>query len=190
MYNFNCELDITESVGTNVYRVVCADSFEDARDVECIDYCANMYTVEGIQCYDVVGDPQSLICLDTDPSTEGDSPPWSPGDFITLSGGTYYIDGAFAEMVKADASLIANDAAWLKYTSTYWQFQDVYSGSLAYELGFRTNDYLKTVNGRNIRNNLQNALDAINDLHEDTTFTVVVARGSSDVTLYYSIDYQ
>lgn len=184
--NWNCVLDIQNQV-QDQYKIVCASDNDNDIDAECNSACADWSAAHPTSpCVGWDNPHETYECLDTPASTEGD-PPWSPGSYVYFSGGVYHVDSALVDQLKTDASLLDNDSAWLKSTSTYWQFQAVRSTDLAYKLGFRTNDYVEKVNGTYVRT-LHTVVDLLHNNYYSTSFSVQIKRGTSTITMYYVID--
>lgn len=183
--NVVCEINV-KNQPQDEERVVCAEPDNPAhQDSQCSYLCANYLDEFGKECtgYKVKGKFQ---CLGTPDATGGQN--WDPGAHVRFDTrlGVYEVDQVLVDQLKADASALSNDKAWLEETTGGFIFRDVYSGSLAYELGLRSGDIPVSLDGMRL-DTFDAVLDAWAAAYSSTSFTLEVDRGGRITTLYYEI---
>lgn len=116
------------------------------------------------------------------------NPNWTPGSYVSYNSGTdtHEIDASFFSHVLASPEQLLYDSARVEWQGTYFEFDDVATSDFAYILGFRNGDKLVSVNGKTVAS-IGDAWGAFDTVYGATSFTVLVSRSGSTVTLYYSI---
>jgi hypothetical protein len=147
-------------------------------------------------CYGISGNyaylPNCLVAHDETGDADGGhgGAPWDPSSHITYNPreNIYEIEAAFANALKIDMSLLANDRARLResHLEGYYELVDVSQGDLAHAMGLQTRDLLFGVNGYDL-GTLDGQMDAYVGLQEEFEFTLEIIRGPSAMTLEYII---
>jgi hypothetical protein len=130
-----------------------------------------------------------MVCYD-DPDSGGCSG-WNPTAAVRLVGGVRKIDDVWlANLVNTPAPLYTCDDAILNDLSTgKFKVELANSGEFLYQLGLRNNDVPQSLNGMPLVS-VYDGMDAFQALYNGgvTSYTLVVKRGTSNITLYYLID--
>jgi hypothetical protein len=101
----------------------------------------------------------------------------------------YIIDGTFFHDMRENPGWLFSDGTRFAPTSTNddYQLTGVSSGTIAHALGLQNGDRPRTINGHSVTT-IGEMLAAYEALRNATSFTFVIRRGSSNVTLSYEID--
>ena len=179
---FNCHKNYNDKyVGS-----VCMDADASAAQVQF--ECESSYGTRcGLQgCYGVF-----WPCDGSGDVTGGaDCTGWNPGSHVAFSGGVYHVDEGFvAQLVDDSVPLLDCDGARFEPLSTgKYKVVGASSSTFVYKLGLRNDDIPQSINGMPLDDSFDGA-QALGDLYlaGETNYTLVVKRGSSNITLYYEI---
>lgn len=116
---------------------------------------------------------------------------WNPTAAVRLVGGVRKIDDVWiANLVSNPAPLWSCDDAVLDdINGGKYKVLQANSGELLYQLGLRNNDIPQTLNGMPLIT-ADDGFDAFDTLYRGgtTSYSLVVKRGTSNITLSYLID--
>lgn len=117
---------------------------------------------------------------------------WDPDGEITPTANGWEITQDLVDYIVEDPLRLANcDTATVEYdaVNSVFKIQNAASGTLLYELGFRNNDVITSVNGYSL-SDLDDVGDAIGDLYfrtGETEYTFVVNRSGTPISRYIEI---
>ena len=113
---------------------------------------------------------------------------WDPSLGITqLSNNSYSIDEDLWNSLLTNPFQLLHDGARVVPQNPYYEFSDVSNDDFFYELGFRTGDTIRKVNGARVSTDTE-AADVYFDVIEDTEFEIEIGRGQSTITLDFVIE--
>lgn len=119
-----------------------------------------------------------------------DYPNWDPDGYVTYNRlqGVYEVDALLIDDIADDSLvlMVRDGARLVEQTGGYFEFERIGHDDLATHLGFQNGDVPQSVNGYPLRT-WANYAAAIVDLRTQTSFSIVVERRGSYVTLYYRV---
>lgn len=130
-----------------------------------------------------------LYVQGTPPATGGPGGGWQPSNYVEYSSNQdlYIVNRTLIDALNDDASILNNDATYVEELSAGgFEFNNVVTGTLAYELGLQDGDIPQSVNSHDVTT-LEGAIAALEALRDETSLTVMIRRGSNTITLNYSI---
>lgn len=151
---------------------------------DCYNYCNEADTFDTT----FQSKPYTVSCMQYPNS--GTCSGWSPSSHISLVGGVYNVNAVwFASVVASPAPLWTCDDAYFEgLVGGGFQLFNASSGELLYVLGLRNNDKPLSVNGLSV-GNYQQVIVTFGRLYASgvINYTVVVHRGTTNVTLRYKL---
>ena len=122
-------------------------------------------------------------------SAVGGCSDWKPSGDVDLVSGVYEINETFAEDLAFDSSapLWSCDDAELISIPGGFEVADANRGELLYEVGLRNGDKVQSINGQDVTTWVGADKAAKSFLAGTTRFTVTVTRGTSTVTLTWTL---
>ncbi len=106
---------------------------------------------------------------------------------VTLNHGVYEVDeDLFNDAMQYPGCLLEEPGRVEFATGGGYEFDRIANGDLLYELGLRNGDKPQTLNNMSVQT-VDKAYLAFDALREASTFTLIVTRGSSNVTLSYEV---
>ena len=124
------------------------------------------------------------------PKSQPRPPNWDPDGYVTYDRlqGVYEVDALLIDDIADDSLvlMVMDGARLVEQTGGYFEFERIGHDDLATHLGFQNGDVPQSVNGYPLRT-WANYAAAIVDLRTQTSFSIVVERRGSYVTLYYRV---
>jgi len=148
---------------------------------------------DGAKDLRVLPDRRGRGCLIRIASAPGQSyPNWDPDSAITLANGVYEVDNALLEEIKSDFNVVTQeDDARMEWLSAgYAKLTNISSSDMVHHLGFQENDVILSVSdaaGSVALVTVQDYLEASLTYSSATSLSVTVLRGTTTITLSYSI---
>lgn len=115
---------------------------------------------------------------------------WSPASDVVLFQGIYYVDGGWLSGIVNEPSvlLVCDDARLSLLPGGGFEVGDADAGELLYELGLRNGDKLLELNSLDL-DTFEDAAAAFGALYGSSEFDLYLLRGTTYVTLEYSVSY-
>lgn len=145
----------------------------------CSNKCSDVHNA------DILGMGKGASCLEAAPSCYG----WNPSAYVEKEGGVYEIDATWFDGVVEDPSQLlgCDDAGVVPATGGGFQVVNAGSGELMYILGIRNGDRPVSLNGLPLTSFVDGGAAYTLYLEGVTSYTLVLLRGSTLVTLSFSL---